>query len=136
MRKKSYSTIIRKSFTLLEILIVIVIVIILAILAFPQYVKTVEKTRLKEAEVILRTIHAAEKMYKYDYNIFTDSLSDINFVYMEDPNVNEDRGFDYSIITATSGEFGVKATRIGGTNSGEEITIDTDGNIDTSGFTP
>ncbi len=126
----------KAGFTLLEVIIIVVIVIVLAILAFPQYVKTVERTRAKEAEVILRTIHAAEKMYKYDYNIFTPAMTDITWVYIEDPNTNPNRGFDYSVSSATSSGFTATATRIGGPNSGEVITIDETGAADTSGFSP
>jgi type IV pilus assembly protein PilE len=125
-----------EGFTLLEVIIIVIIVTILAVLAFPQYVKTVERTHAKEAEVILRTIHAAEKMYKYDYNIFTNAMSDITWVYIEDPNLNTQRGFDYSISSASASAFSAVATRRGGPNSGEVITIDENGTADNSGLTP
>ncbi len=125
-----------EGFTLLEVIIIMVIVVVLVILAFPQYVKTVERTRAKEAEVILRTIYAAEKMYKYDYNIFTPAMSDITWVYIEDPNQNTNRGFDYTVPSAGSSNFTARATRRGGPNSGETIIIDETGTVNDSGFSP
>lgn len=57
----------KKAFTLIELLVTIVILGILAGLAIPQYTKTVEKGKMREAEANLYTMYMAEKMYKLDH---------------------------------------------------------------------
>lgn len=61
-RKQRFLT----GFTLIELLVTIVILTILAGLAIPQYTKSVERGKMREAEANLYTMYMAEKMYKLD----------------------------------------------------------------------
>ena len=62
-RKQRFLT----GFTLIELLVIVIILSILAGLAVPQYIKTVEKEKMREAEANLYTMYMAEKMYKLDH---------------------------------------------------------------------
>ncbi len=60
----------RKGFTLLEVLVVVIIVTILAGIALPNYTRSVEKARMRDAEAKLNLIFQAERMYALDNSGF------------------------------------------------------------------
>ncbi len=87
-------------FTLLEILIVIVIIGILASLAIPNFIKTTEAAKGKEAVVNLETIRTAERMYYLDNNHHSSNnggdFSELVPSYLpENPNSNPTRNWNY-----------------------------------------
>ena len=53
----------KRSFTLIELLIVVLIVGILATVALPQYTKVIERTRLTEAIVMVKALADAMELY-------------------------------------------------------------------------
>jgi len=53
----------KRGFTLTELLITLVILAVLAAIALPNFQKTADKVRLKEAVAALHSIRAGEKMY-------------------------------------------------------------------------
>ena len=60
--------ILRKGFTLTEVVTVLIIVGILTTLALPMFVKTMETTRAQEAVAALRQIRAAQRSYRTQEN--------------------------------------------------------------------
>ncbi len=56
----------RQAYTLIELLAVILIIGVLTGIAFPQYVRSRERTIDKQAIAYLRAIQAAQKSYKLD----------------------------------------------------------------------
>lgn len=128
----------KKSFTLIELIIVILIVGILASFAIPQYLKAVERTKAGKAKNALGLISQAEKLYRADSvtgvylpiaqkSVLTaaDGLSD----YVELDAVSKDPDWLYKVDTAaTPPAFTVTATRVaGGANQNETITLNDKG---------
>jgi len=129
----------KRSFTLIELIVVIIIVGILATLAFVQYTKVIEKGRTAEARSILGTIRTAEAAYKLEYGEYA-ALADLP---VEAPTscpataATVPNYFQYSVTTTdtTTPTFTAKATRCG-TGTGKtpgytttyDITLDQDGN--------
>lgn len=102
----------KKSFTLIELLIVIIIIGVLATLAIPQYAKMVEKSKNPEALANLNLIQDVEWAYRTEtgnwaygsgwttthiYLEPTDSevISLMNKLGIENPNLNSGRKWRY-----------------------------------------
>lgn len=74
---------IKRSYTLIEILVVIVIIGILASLAWPNYSKLQEKSLDREAKASLALIRAAERIYKMEvgfYYPFSGAVADPSLI--------------------------------------------------------
>lgn len=101
----------RDGFTLLELMIVIVILGILAGIAYIPLTRATEKARGEGAITNLRLILAGEKMYRLDHNRFTSVWDDLVPEYIENPNVDPNRFFDYALDSADSTLFRATARR-------------------------
>lgn len=112
-----------RAFTLLELLVVLIIVGILAGLAIPNYTKTSERAKDREAQTALSLIQAGERMYQLRAGDFI-SCADTNAVNTNLKLSLTSQAWNYS-ITATSGPdtFLATATRIVG---GRTCQIDQD----------
>jgi prepilin-type N-terminal cleavage/methylation domain-containing protein len=131
--------ILRRGFTLIELVTVLIVVGILTTLALPMFVKTMETTRAQEAVVALRQIRAAERIYRMQENFYyphhTDHpapetvIATINHDLRTLLDTRTNRNWNYSVDANTSDTFTAAATRTSGRNSGETITIDQGGDM-------
>lgn len=62
--KKKFSA---SGFTLIELLVVVLIIGILSAIALPQYTKTVERSRIAEARIMLNSMHKAYQLCELTY---------------------------------------------------------------------
>jgi prepilin-type N-terminal cleavage/methylation domain-containing protein len=110
-----------KGFTLVEVLIVVIIIGILASIGIPQFADSIEKAKGGEARAGMGHIQTGEKIYYAEKEIYTTNLSDL------DINLTQ-HYWSFTIVTAPN-KFTVTATRLGGTHSGETITMDEKSNF-------
>ena len=120
-----------------ELLVTLIIIGVLSAIAIPTYRKRMEMDFAEKAEVELRTIYTAERLYWTRFSEYATMAVLVGVNYMENPNFEANKKFTYSIILAPgvpgATEFTAQAQRIVG---GDVITIDEDGDIDRSGWTP
>jgi prepilin-type N-terminal cleavage/methylation domain-containing protein len=104
----------RKGFTLLEVLIVVIIIGILAAIALPQYTTTIEKSRSGEAATNIGALRTSIDRFWYQNGSFPASIDDLD---IDSPNLITNRLFDYTIAdggtSAETRNYTVKAERIG-----------------------
>lgn len=69
----------KKGFTLLELITVVIIIAILAVIALPQFFMTAEKARSSEATHILGVIRSAQLRYYAEHSAnYTKNLNDLD----------------------------------------------------------
>lgn len=66
----------KKGFTLIELLVVILIIGILSSVAMPQYRRSVERTRVAEAQTLLRAIYDAQErlLWSKGYELYSSAI--------------------------------------------------------------
>ncbi|MGC2423074.1 MAG: prepilin-type N-terminal cleavage/methylation domain-containing protein [Nitrospirota bacterium] len=69
----------RGGFTLIELMLSMAMVAILATIAVPTYLGFLAKTRQGEAKENLGGVFVGEQSYKSEYNIYSESFSDVGF---------------------------------------------------------
>ncbi len=79
---------IKNGFTLIELLVVVLIIGILVAVALPQYKIAVEKARVSQLFLILKTLAEAQEVYYYANSRYASSLSDLD-VSIEDTHPEE-----------------------------------------------
>ncbi|MCF7874251.1 MAG: prepilin-type N-terminal cleavage/methylation domain-containing protein [Candidatus Omnitrophica bacterium] len=122
----------RKGFTLIELIVVVIVIAILASFAVPQYITSIERAKKAKAENALGIIAQAEKMYRAEndtYVNFASGAADATLgSYVELDEVDNDTDWNYQVTGATTTAFTATATRSGGSNNGETVTVDQSGN--------
>ncbi len=68
MKNKINNKKLNKGFSLLELLVVILIIGLLAAIALPQYQKVIERSKMHEAVIILKSIAEAQQRYYMIHN--------------------------------------------------------------------
>jgi len=71
----AYRHIMRRGFTLLELIVVIIIIGILATVGFSQYTRMVEKGRAAEAKIVLGQIRTAQVAYNQENGAYATDLT-------------------------------------------------------------
>ncbi len=128
-----------RAFTLTELIVTIVIIGILVGLALPQFTKTFETTKAKEAVAALRQIRTGERIYRlsedFVYPSFTDPANPVSDIATVNANLKSyidtttNRNWDYEIRSTDETRFTITATRRGGRYNGRTIIKDETGQI-------
>lgn len=80
----------KKAFTLIELLVVVLIIGILASIALPQYTRAVEKARLSEALVNIKSIMDAYDLYELENPGGTDAFAEYAHINLTGGQWEED----------------------------------------------
>ena len=130
----------KKGFTLVELIVVVIVIGILATVAVPQYLKATERAKLGKARNAMALIAQGEKLYRADLDTYINTALDANNAvlgpYVELVDVDADPDWSYQVTGAGAGAFLITATRTGGSNNGESITLNQAGVWAMGGFTP
>lgn len=101
----------KKGFTLLELIIVIVIVGVLAGIAFPQFFRVVENSRVAEARIAVGAIRQGiERCYLMNSGSYA-TCSTFPVLSLEDPGTTPNSHFTYAISGTVISAFTVTSTR-------------------------
>lgn len=119
-----------KGFTLLELITVIIIIGILAVVAFPQFVKAMERARMGTAIAKLGTLKKAQGIYHTLYSTYE---TDQNKLATEVPEVAQasmdDADYTFVVTAANADSWNATATKARGKYNGGVITMATDGTL-------
>lgn len=66
-------------FSMTELMVALVIIGVLVLLALPRLMPVVNKAKATEAKLSLKQVYMLQKAYKFEYDKFSDKLSDIGF---------------------------------------------------------
>ncbi|HOD12183.1 MAG TPA: prepilin-type N-terminal cleavage/methylation domain-containing protein [Candidatus Omnitrophota bacterium] len=69
---------IKKGFTLIEVIIVIIIIAVLAAVSIPKYTGAVERSKAAEGTYILGTLLSAQERYFLENSAFATALADLD----------------------------------------------------------
>jgi len=131
----------KKGFTLVELIIVVIIIGILATIAVPQYMKAVERARSGKARSALVMISNAEKMYGAEWNGLYTAVNSGGLVasglndYVEMSDINADIDWDYTVTVAANSFLVIATKKNGLPNQGETVILSNAG-VWSGTFTP
>ena len=95
-------------FSLTELLVVLVIIGILVLLALPRLTPIVTKAKTTEAKLNLKQVYMLEKAFKFEYDRYSTSLTEIGFE--QEKLISEGGTARYRIEIKTVNETSFKAT--------------------------
>ncbi len=129
LKRKWQST---SGFSMVELMVVLVIIGILVLLALPRLEPVVSKAKETEAKLMLKQVYTLEKSYKYENDVYSNSLANIGFE--QDSLVTEGGRARYriTIVSADANSFVAEATAVVDFNGNGQFNVwrvDQSGNI-------
>lgn len=100
----------KKGFTLIELLVVVLIIGILAAIAVPQYQKAVEKSRVAEALILVRSLRDSAERYHFqsgkwpqnsEWDVLDISLDNLKEGTYTTYSTRDTKHFQYVIVSDT-----------------------------------
>lgn len=112
----------RKGFTLLEVLIVVIIIGILAAIALPQYTSTLEKARSAEAVSNIGSLRTSFDRYWYEKSSTAAAYvaATLDTLDVDNPNSDTSAKFTYTLTdssTLAAKNYTIRAERDGKTDT-------------------
>jgi type IV pilus assembly protein PilE len=130
--------IMKRGFTLIELIIVIIIIGVLATLAVPQYLKSTERAKVAKAKHAMGIIAQAEKMFRAQNDTYVDIGADAADAalgaFTELADIDADPDWAYTTENISTNTFTVRATRENGSMATNSITLNEGGVWDETGF--
>ena len=120
----------RRGFTLIEVMIVVALVGIVAAMAIPSFRRVMEQARVDNAASGLRSIYAAQRVYRLDNSTYSGDLTTLTAGGLLDPSLTTSSGsFIYQVTGADTQAFSAAATRVGSDVWSGTLSIDQNGQI-------
>lgn len=101
-----------EGFSLTELMVVLVIIGVLVLLALPKLLPLVTKAKTTEAKIMLKQVHTLEQSYKFEYDRYSQSLSDIGFEQTKLVTENGQARYKIEIISADEKHFTAQAVAV------------------------
>ncbi len=123
---------VRRGFSLIEVMIVIAIIAFFAVLALPNFMTFLAKAKRSEAYIQLRALYMLEKTYFAEHGTYTDRLQGTGSLnWKPEGSINYTYGFPGSCVV---GALGAPASALSGAGvSGQGFTISAAADIDNDG---
>ena len=123
---------IRRGFSLIEVMVVIAIIAFFALIAMPNFMSFLAKAKRSEAYIQLRALYMLEKAYFADHGTYTNKLQGAQSLnWRPEGMVNYTYGFPGSALV---GALHCPATELSGASIlGNSFTIAAAGDIDGDG---
>jgi prepilin-type N-terminal cleavage/methylation domain-containing protein len=123
---------VRRGFSLIEVMVVIAIIAFFAVIALPNFMTFLAKAKRSEAHIQLRALYMLQKAYFAENGVYTDSIQGAKSLnWKPDGTVNYTYGFPGSFVM---GALGTTASALAGAGiSGQGFTIAAAGDIDNDG---
>jgi prepilin-type N-terminal cleavage/methylation domain-containing protein len=116
--------------TLLEVMVVVVVMGILSVAAVPSFRRGIEQARVDQAAASLRTVWAAQRLYRLDAGTYAATLGQLRDAGLIDATlVSASAPFVYEATAADAATFTVTATRSGSDTWAGTLALDESGAI-------
>jgi prepilin-type N-terminal cleavage/methylation domain-containing protein len=123
---------IRRGFSLIEVMIVIAIIAFFAVLALPNFMTLLAKAKRSEAYIHLRALYMLEKSYFAEHGVYTNKIQGPDSLnWKPEGSVNYTYGFPGSAVV---GSLGASSGALEGASAGgQSFTVGAAGDIDNDG---
>ncbi|MCL4539521.1 MAG: type II secretion system GspH family protein [Bacteroidetes bacterium] len=113
----------QSGFSMTELMVVLVIIGVLTLLALPRLMPLVTKAKTTEAKLMLKQIYTLEQSFKYEHDVYSNSLTDIGF---EQEKLVTDGGqarYRVEIVSADEKSFSAQATAVVDFNNNGALNV-------------